>query len=113
MYNFKSLIKKYGKVKPLKKTVTGGFYDYDNGGIWVEGGVDWTEFEGAVAPIDQNLIKDSLDYTVDDKKLYTYEGLEPGQKVKHKDVEYTLMSFKDYSDFDESLQIFVMKRGGQ
>lgn len=113
MYDFKRLIKKYGKVKPLKKIVTDGGFDYDNGGIWVEGSVDWVEFEGAVTPIDENLVKDSLDYTIDDKKLHTYAEVYTGQTIKHKDIEYTLMAFKNYEDFDTDLKIFIMKRGGQ
>jgi hypothetical protein len=111
MYNFKRLVKKYGKIKPLYKTVTDGHYDYTQGGIWVEGSVDWIEFDGAVVPLGEDVVKDNHDYTIEDKQLYAYASLDINSKVKHKDIIYTVMTRADYTDFDEGLNAYILKRG--
>lgn len=113
MYNFKRLIKKYSKELPLLKQTTGGYYDYENGGVWVDGDTQWTEFKGAVLPLGEELIFDNSGYTTDDKKLYTYEPVGPNQIVKHKDRTYTTMRHSGYEDFDKDLKIFILKAGGK
>jgi hypothetical protein len=113
MYNFKRLVKEYGKVKPFKIVETDGYYDYDNGGVWVDGGPGKIEIDGAVVPINENVIKDNQAYTSEDKELYTYESLEPNTKVEHKEIEYTIMERQDFTDFDEGLNIYTLKRGGK
>jgi len=113
MFNFKSLVSQFGKVKPEKLVKTDGYYDYDNGGVWVEGNVEEIEFDGAVVPLSEENLKDQHTYTTEDKKLYCYDDLEPNSSVKHKGILYTVMSKKDYSDFDADLRIYILKRGGK
>jgi hypothetical protein len=113
MFNFKSLIKQFGKVNPKLITHTDGYYDYENGGQWVDGEETQTEFEGAVVPHSENVLKDNLVYTADDKKLYCYLDLDPNAKVSHKDIMYTVMEKRDYADFDSDLRIYTLKRGGK
>jgi hypothetical protein len=112
-YNFKRLIKRYGKVKPILRQVNAGYRDYENGGVWVEGDIEYNEFEGAVVPIGEVLLIDNSGYTIEDKRLYTYEDMLSNQEVIHKGVKYTTMEYKGYEDFDDGLKIFVLKRGGK
>ena len=113
MYNFKSLIKKYGKVKPKQLIETDGHFDYTIGGVWVDGSIEEVEFEGAVVPLGENVLKDSQAYTVEDKALYCYIDLEPNTIVLHKNIRYAVMEKRDFADFDDGLYIYTLKRGGQ
>lgn len=113
MFNFKRLIKKYGKTLPQLKVVGEGYTDYENGGIWVEGEIIYEEFEGAVLPLGEDMIIDNGAYTTDDKKLYTYENITTNQIIKHRDRKYTTMEYAGYEDFDEGLKIFILKAGGK
>lgn len=112
MFNFKRLLKKYGKTKPSLKTTTEGYYDYDNGGVWVDGDITFEEFEGVVLPLGERLIFDNSGYTTDDRKLYTYADVEENNIVKFKGKEYTTMEYKGYEDYDVDLKIFILKSGG-
>lgn len=114
MYNFDKLIKKYSKVPPQHLTgTTEGHYDYSNGGEWVEGTGTWSEFDGAVVPLDKDDLtyKENNPYTSEDRKLYTYTTLKLGEKIRHKDLEYTIQEMSDYSDFNVGLGIYYMKKG--
>ena len=111
MFNFKRLISKYGKIQPFKLVQGPGYFDYTNGGVWVEGTSEWIVFDGAVTPLSENFVKLQQDYTIEDKKLYCYESLENGTKIKHKEIEYTVMEKQDFEDFDENLNIYTLKRG--
>lgn len=111
MFNFKRLIKKYGKTKPFLKVVSDGYRDYDNGGKWVDGLITLEEFEGAVMPMTESLIFDNSGYTIEDKRLYTYHDIKENQKIIFKEKEYTTMSYKGYEDYDVDLKIFILKRG--
>ena len=112
MYNFKRLVKKYGDVKPMRTIETDGHYDYENGGVWVDGTPEDVEFEGAVTPLPENLLKDGHAYTTEDKNLFCYVDLAPNAEVKHKGTSYTVMEKTDHSDFDEGLRVYILKRGG-
>lgn len=112
MFNFKRLIKKYTKTKPSLKITTDGYYDYENGGTWVDGTAIFAEFEGAVLPLGEKLIFDNSGYTTDDRKLYTYADIKENEIVRFKGREYTTMEYKGYEDYDVDLKVFVLKSGG-
>jgi len=113
MFDFKNLIKKYGKVSPYIQTETEGRFDYANGGEWVPGTTEWIAFEGAIVPLsNRDLTYDENGtYTTDDRKLYTYNYCKVGSKIKHKDIVYTIDKRKDYADFDSGLIIYIVVRG--
>lgn len=113
MFNFERLIKKYSHIKPMLKVKTGGYRDYDNGGVWVEGNVGWKELEGAVLPLGKKLIFDNSAYTTEDRKLYTYEDVQENETIKFKGREYTTMDCDDYEEYDPGLNIFILKAGGK
>lgn len=112
LFNFKTLIKKYSKVPPIALIEQGGGYDCDNGGEYVEGAVTKKHFEGAVVPLSGKELRyeENGTYSSEDRKLYCYEDFKTGQKIMHKEKTYTIDRKKDYSDFDDSLQIYFMKR---
>ena len=114
MYNFKRLISKYSKTPFFIVEETGGHYDYSQGGIWVEGTLTETEQEGAVVPLTNNDLQydENGTYTTQDKKIYTYNDYEKGQKIKHKNVFYTIQEKRDYIDFDDGLNIYWARRSG-
>lgn len=116
MYNFKRLISKYSK-EPVYKLEQGeGYNDWNNGGVWVEGEIEETLIpNGAVLP----LSKDELEYdeggtyNQEDRKMYCYEEVEKGTKIKHKNKTYTIQESLSYGDFDIDLNIYFIKRGGR
>lgn len=112
-FNFKNLIKKYGKNPVYLKSEAAGHYDYNAGGVWVPGATTWVEFSGAVVPLSRDDLKydDGGTYSADDRKLYSYQAIIKGQVVKWKDTLYTINQVKDYADFDSGLFIYVMERG--
>ncbi len=113
-FNFKNLIKKYGKNPVYLKSETAGHYDYEAGGIWVPGTTTYVTFEGAVVPLSNEDLKydSGGTYSAEDKKLYSYQAINKGQMVKWKDTLYTINMVKGYEDFDTGLFIYVMQRGG-
>lgn len=113
MYNFKRLIKKYSKIPPELKVVEEGYYDYENGGHWVEGGISWLAFEGAVVPLGEEVVFDNARYTTEDRKLYSYQPILEGDIIRYRAREYTAMEINDYGEFDDGLQITMLKAGGQ
>lgn len=113
MYSFKRLIKRYTKIKPLLKTTAAGYRDYENGGVWVDGEVEWVEIDAAVLPLGKELIFDNSGYTTDDKKLYTYEEVNSNEVIKHKDRLYTTMEHTGYEEYDEGLKVLILKAGGK
>jgi len=113
-FNFKNLIKKYGKNPVYLKSETAGHYDYDNGGVWVTGTATFVSFDGAVIPLSNEDLKydSGGTYSLEDKKLYTYTSIKKGQVVKYKDILYTVNQSRDYADFDTGLFIYILQRGG-
>lgn len=113
IFNFKALIKKFGKINPIAIIKTGGYYDYKNGGQYVQGEITKVEFTGAVTPLSKNELRfeENGTFTSEDRKLYCYEDFSTGQKIEHKGNTYTIKSKKDYSDFDDNLHIYFMKKG--
>lgn len=115
MYNFKRLINKYSKLPVYRLIETDGYYDIDNGNIWVDGDIAELVFDGAIVPLSNEELNfgEGGTYTTEDRKLYCYEDLEKGSKILHKEKDYTVMNEKDYEDFDKELRIYILKRGGR
>lgn len=113
LFNFKSLIRKFGKYPPIKIVEQDGHYDYENGGIYVNGPSTEEEFEGAVVPFSTSDLKfeENGRYKKEDRKLYCYEHFEVGDKIRHKGLVYMVDQKKDYSDFDDALGIYYIVRG--
>ncbi|MGJ0848185.1 hypothetical protein ACR77J_15955 [Tissierella praeacuta] len=114
MYNFKRLISKYSKAPAFILKETEGYRDPNNGGVWVPGKVEEVLIEdGAVAPLSNEDLQfdEGGTYNVEDRKLYCYEDISTGTKIKHKEKIYTVLEKKDYSDFDNELYIYFIKRG--
>lgn len=115
-FNFKRLIKKYSKVPVYKLIETEGYSDVNNGGIWVDGRIEEILIpNAAVVPLSNEDLKfgEGGTYTVEDRKLYCYEDIGKGTKVKHKDKSYTVIERRDYEDFDIGIFIYFVKRGGR
>ena len=112
MFNFKRLVKKYSKTPFFILQESDGHYDFSQGGIWVEGTITETEQEGAVVPLsNQDLQYDENGtYTRKDKKIYTYNNYDEGQKIKHIDNYYTIQEKRNYTEFDDGLNIYLVRR---
>lgn len=111
-YNFKRLIKKYSKFPVTIHRYTDGFFNQEKGGVWEKGNETILTVEGAVVPLSAEEIDydEGGTYTSEDKKVYTYQVLQHGEKAVHKDVEYTVHQGKDYTDFDDGLRIYYMRK---
>lgn len=109
MYNFKRLIKKYTNTPPLK-IVDSGYYDYTQGGVWVEDTTE-TEFEGAIFPLgrDDAIFGEAGVYGSNSRKLYTFESFELNDSIKFEGIEYTVKEEADYSRFeDNGLRVYAL-----
>ncbi|MDO4719642.1 MAG: hypothetical protein Q4A78_03185 [Peptostreptococcaceae bacterium] len=113
LFNFKALIARFGKHPPRMLVEEDGHYDYEHGGLYIPGPVTEEEFEGAVVPLSAEELKyeENGKYGREDRKLYCYEAFEVGDRIRHKGLIYTVDKKKDYSDFDEALQIYFLVRG--
>ena len=113
MFNFKRLIRKYSKYPTFILKETGGYRDPDQGGTWISGKAEEVELEGAVVPLSNDDLNfdEGGTYSREDRKLYCYKEIDKGTKIKHKDKVYTVLEKRDYSDFDEELYIYFIKRG--
>lgn len=111
LFNFKELVKKYSKYPP-KAIIQNGYYDYENGGEYVEESIQKQEFEGAVVPLSSQELKyeENGRYKSEDRKLYCYLNFEVGSKIEFKNHIFTIDKKKDYSDFDEDLNIYYLVR---
>lgn len=112
LFDFKGLIKRFGLHPPSLLVSSGGYFDYENGGVYVEGSITLEEFNGAVVPLSPDDLKfeDAGKYNKQDRKLYCYEDFEVGAKVKHKGDVFTIDQRKDYADFADGLRIYYMVR---
>jgi len=108
---FRRLIQKYSK-KPVYYILESGSYDYSQGGTWKVNAKLETQFKGAIVPFtNQQLSYDENGtYSEEDVKLYTYNDFDKGQKIKHKDLLYTIQEKRNYVDFDEDLNIYFCRR---
>lgn len=114
MYSFKRLIKKYSKYPVYLLEESEGYYDIDKGNLWIPGQIEEILIEsGAVVPLSNDDLEygEGGTYTAEDKKLYCYQEIKKGAKVKHKNKDYTVMESRNYVDFDVGLYIYFIKRG--
>ena len=112
LFNFKRLVDKYSKIKPAALIENGGYYDYENGGEYTKGNILKQEFDGAVVPLSMQELRyeENGKYKSEDRKLYCYKQFETGDKIEHKNHVYTVDKKKDYSDFDDNLNIYYLVR---
>lgn len=112
MFDLRRLIKKYSRYPAYIIRDMEGYYDYSNGGVWVDGIPYEIILEGAVVPLSNEDLKydENGTYSSEDRKLYTYTEVAKGEKIRHKDLIYTVQEKKDYTDFDLDLNIYFMKR---
>lgn len=116
MFNFRRLIKRYSKSPVFILEEKEGYRDPNQGGTWVPGIVEEKEIKefAAVVPLSSEDLNfdEGGTYSTKDRKLYCYQDIKTGTKIKHKDNTYTVLTKKDYSDFDDGLYIYFIKRGG-
>ena len=107
--NFKRLIRKYSKT--IYHLKVEGFHDPTQGGRWIEE-VTEKEIDGAVVPLNREDLKcdEGGTWKEDTKKLYSYENMAKGDRIKTNDLEYTIQHLLDYSEVDEKLKIYFMGR---
>jgi hypothetical protein len=74
---------------------------YNDEGDWVGGGLVPVQMIGIILPLSEDDLKyvEQGTYSVKDRKLYTTQPLQLGQKIEYKGTQYTVQNFKDYSDY--------------
>ena len=118
LYNFKRLISKYTQGKTQAIIEQEGHYDMENGGQYVEGKTEMIELiPAAVVPLSDDDLKfdEAGTYNDDSMKMYCYKYLEKSTKIKYEKNDgriyyFTILSKRDYSDYDKDLQIYYMRR---
>ncbi len=113
MFNFKRLVKKYSKNPVYLIRELDGYYDYENGGKWIDGKQEKIKIEvGALVPLSNEDFKydENGSYNYEDRKLYCYDEIKKGEKIECKELIYTVHEKKPYSDFDIGLNIYFVKR---
>lgn len=117
LFNFKALVDKFQTGRVLAMIREPDIYD-DRTGLPIEGKKTFVQLSKfAIVPLSNaDLANDEGGmYSRDDRKLYTYQYLPKGtyicnwQKNGSKKY-YRIMELKDYSDFDEGLFIYTLKR---
>lgn len=120
LFNFKGLIEKYSEgTVEVVISLEDGHYDVDQGGKWVEGKSETKILElAAIVPLSDSDVQfiEAGTYRTDYRKLYCYERLELKTLVNNTMRDGTKMTYKviaerDYSDFDEGMHIYILKRG--
>lgn len=118
MLDFKSLIDKHAEEIIIYES-SDGYYDYENGGEWVEGTVNHvtekaTVFQMGVKGLNsQNKIQygEGGTYSIGDIKVYIHRQLSIGSKMSWRDKKFTISEELDYSSHSKDLYIYVCKRG--
>lgn len=117
LFDFKALVKRYKTGRVIAQIREADSFDPKNG-LPIEGKAFVIQLNNfAIVPLSNaDLANDDGGfYSRDDRKLYTYQYLPKGthlcnwQKNGSKKF-YTVMEVKDYSDFDEGLFIYTLKR---
>lgn len=92
---------------------TDGHYDYDNGGVWVDGTMVEKPFQGALLPLSYEDLKYDKGgtYTSEDQKLYTYTAFQKGEKIVDNGIEYAVAQDKNHNRYGGGLHIYILKRG--
>lgn len=109
LFNFKGLIKKYERYPPVYLKTAGS---YGDDGEYNEEVTGEEEFNGAVVPLTFQELKEAEngEYRAEDRKLYCYRDFKTGEKIRHKGLIYRIDRKKDYSDFDDGLNIYYLVR---
>lgn len=113
-YDFKDLIEAYSKSTVEVLTKTDSYQDWENGGVWVDGKEEWSALDlGAVVPLstDDWQRDEGGTFNQNTRKLYCYEKIEKGSKVKSHDLIYSILRSEDYSDYDIGLYMYYIGRG--
>lgn len=118
MFSFKGVVDRFSKGVVEVMTIKEGYYDINQGAKWIDGNEEVRElFPAAIVVLSQNDLKfdEGGSYDFDDRKLYCYERLDKSAKVINTMADgtkktYSILSDKDYSDFEEGLHIYILKR---
>jgi hypothetical protein len=120
---FRPMIEQFGVPFTAFVEISEGHYQ---DGDWLEGekqpvpsiGVilplseDDLEFAGVSAYASSEIRDPAVgSYSVKDRKLYTTQPLKLGQKITYKNITYTILNFKDYSDYADVF-IYVARWAG-
>lgn len=120
MFDFRDIIKKYGKTIYVIEE-TEGYYDYDNGGEWVPGQREEVGVTAAILQISTKELNSQTAqygegglYTTDDRKIYIHKALEVGQQVIDREdtanKAYTIDREVDYSYHANGLRVYYARR---
>lgn len=84
------------------------------GGEWIPGEEEWIPFQAAVVPFNDDVLQfgESGTYTDDDRRIFTYDKLENGQKIKVDESRYTITGERDFSFYGKGLKIYIGVREG-
>lgn len=116
-YRFNNLIKAYsqGTITVYEKSEP--YYDMEQGGKYVEGETTERVIQGAIVPLTTKelMLTEGGAYSKDTVKLYCYEFLELMTEIKYinnngKVFHYKVVDFKDYSDYNDKLVIYTLRR---
>lgn len=68
---------------------------------------------GIILPLSEDDLRyaENGTYSVKDRKIFTTITLQKGQKIRYKDVPYTIQNFKDLSDFTD-VYIYLARWSG-
>lgn len=112
MFDFSRLIDKYAAPFTVIDDVE-GYYDQDNGGVWVSEVAREIPVIGAVLPLTSEELKYDQNgtYTTADKKIFIYLKLKRGQRVIFDGKEYTVQEEKNYSP-QAGVYIYYARRAG-
>lgn len=118
LFDFKNLVGRYAQGKTQAIVEKEGYYDMANGGQYVEGKTETIELTpAAVVPLSDGDLKfsEAGTYSDDSMKMYCYQYLEKSTRIKYVKNDgriyyFTILSNRDYSDYDKGLQIYYMRR---
>lgn len=117
LFDFKDLVKKYKTGIVAAQVREPDYYDEANG-LPIKGKARLIQLENfAIVPLSNTDFAndDGGFYSRDDRKLYTYVYLPKGTVLMNRQKNgsrkfYKVMEVRDYSDFDEGLFIYHLKR---
>lgn len=74
---------------------------YNDQGDWVTGGTVPVNMSGIILPLTEDDLRYAENgvYSVKDRKIFTTNILQMGQKIEHKGIRYTIQNFKDYNEY--------------
>ena len=111
MFDFLRLIEKHS-TDIIVVRHTEGYYDYENGGVWVPGEEQRIEFRGAVLPLNKNQLQynEGGAYTRKDRQVYVHVELAEGETIEHQGNKYTVAEKGDYADLASGLRVYFVRR---